>query len=179
MKTDEALECLTVLAASYPRAEIEEATLVAYSSMLADVDGDQAQAAIKRIICTSKWFPTIAEIRAEIAEAATAQLPAVEIAWGEVWKAIGKYGMYRTPEFSCPEIAAAVDAISWRHICLDENVTSTRARFTDAYRSIREGRVEAAQLGAHAPDRQQLPERSGGQKRLTFDGTNGAGKAGF
>lgn len=160
MNKSEALKCLAILKASYPRQEIGAATIEAYSTMLADVDFLAVQEAIKRLICTSKWFPAIAEIREEIAKGATAGLPPVELAWGEVWKAISRYGMNRTPQFSCPEVAAAVDAIGWRHICLDENVTSTRARFTDAYRAVRDGRMQVHQLGSHAPSN-ALPERKG------------------
>lgn len=159
MTKTEALQCLMILKASYPRAEVNEETLLAYATMLDDVDREQAQSAIKRIICKSKWFPAIAEIRAEIAEASIASLTPVDLAWGEVWKAISKYGMNRTPIFSSPEISAAVDAIGWRQICLDENVTATRANFREAYRAIRDGRKQAEQLGPHAP---QLPRQAGG-----------------
>ncbi len=156
MTKTEALQCLMVLKASYPRSEIGQETLLAYASMLSDVDAQDAKTAVERLICTSKWFPTVAEIRAEVADAATAGLPAVELAWGEVHRAIGEVGHYQVPAFSCPEIASAVRAIGWRHICLDKNVTSTRSRFTDAYRAIRTGKVEAVQLGAHAPGRERI-----------------------
>lgn len=149
MTKPEALKCLAILKASYPRQELEPATVETYAMMLDDVDFGEAQAAIKRLICESKWFPAIAEIRAEVARGATASLPAVEVAWGEVTKAISRFGMNRKPIFSCPEIAAAVDVLGWRNVCLDENTMSTRARFTDAYRAYRERRVSSVQLGRH------------------------------
>lgn len=164
MTKNEALKCLAILKASYPRQEIGRETFEAYSTMLADVDFEAAQAAVKRLICSSKWFPTISEIRAEVAQAATAGMPVPELAWGEVWKAISRYGMNRIPQFSCPEVAAAVDVIGWRTICLDENVMSTRARFVDAYRAYHEGARTVAQLGVHAIEQNQLPERMGLQR---------------
>lgn len=166
MTQGESLKCMSILAASYPRQALDEATLTTYATMLADLEFDAVQEAVKRIICTSKWFPSIAEIRAEVVSADTMHLPAPELAWGEVWKAIGRYGMNRKPEFSCPEIAAAVDAVSWRHICTDPNVTSTRARFTDAYRAIRESDTSSRQLGSHAP--KQIEGRSREQHRLEY-----------
>ena len=166
MTKQEAIQVVMILKASYPRAEVTQETILAYATMLADIEAEAGSAAIKRLICKSKWFPAIAEIRAEVAEAATIGMPAVELAWGEVYQAISKYGMNRAPQFSCPEVAAAVRAIGWRHICLDPNVTSTRARFTDAYRAVRDGEVQVHQLGQHTPERAKLA--STGASRAVF-----------
>lgn len=174
MTKTEALKCLSILKASYPRQELGRDTLEAYAAMLADIDFEAAQDAVRRLICGSKWFPSIAEIRAEVAQAAMANMPAPEIAWGEVWKAISRYGMNRQPQFSCPEVAAAVDVIGWRTICLDENVASSRSRFIDAYRSYHDGSRSAAQLGQHAIGKAELGERKGYQPLRLVD-ANGRG----
>lgn len=164
MKKAQALSCIAILAASYPRQELNPDTLNAYATMLQDLEFEAVDAAVKRIICSSKWFPTIAEIRAEVAEGECGDLAPAELAWGEVQRAIGRWGMYNTPQWSTPELAAAVDAIGWRTICTDTNVVSTRARFIDAYRVTRERRVQGYQLGAHAP--KALPSRTGQQLML-------------
>ncbi len=161
-----AIQCLMILKASYPRADVTQETLTAYATMLKDVDAIDARSAIERLICTSKFFPTIAEIRAEVAAAKTAHLPEPEAAWGEVQRAIGKFGVHRVPEFSCPEIAAAVSDTGWRTICLSENVTTTRAHFRGAYRAILEGERESHQLGERSV-RPALGERTG-YGRLTL-----------
>jgi hypothetical protein len=142
---------LSILRASYPRQEIDEATVKAYSHMLADLDYDEARAATQRLIATSKFFPTIAEIRAEVAEESMSAIPSGEEAWGEVRRAISRVGSYRTPTFDIREIAEAVDVIGWRNLCLSDNPASSRARFIDAYRSIRERSQSIAQMGRFAP----------------------------
>lgn len=160
MKKQEVLKCLSILKASYPKQQLAPDTLEVYATMLADLQREDVEGAIRRLVCKSKWFPTVAEIRSEVAEVAVSHLPEPEVAWGEVWQAIGRWGMNRRPEFSSPEVEAAVDAIGWRTICLDENVMSSRARFIDAYRVFRERKVERAQLGEHALER---PALSGGK----------------
>lgn len=166
MTKAEALRLAAVLKAAWPREKVGSDTLQVYAQYLQDVPFEAAKAATDRLICSRKWFPTIAEIRAELAEAECAALPDPEVAWGEVLRAISRYGSYRTPEFEHPELAAAVDSLGWRNICLDENVMSTRARFIDAYRTIRERRVAGHQLGAYAPPERRLAGREGGQKQL-------------
>lgn len=164
MIKEEAFKCMSILKAAYPRQLLDAATLTTYTTMLEDLACDDVQSAIQRIICTSKFFPAIAEIRAECTRAVST-LPEPEIAWGEVRKLVNSYGGRqrddRKLEFSHPEIAAAVDVIGWQTICNDENVTSTRARFVDAYRAYFDGSIRIAQLGVHAPASRSLPERTG------------------
>lgn len=151
MTPAETAKILTVLKASYPRQELTSATVSAYSAMLADLPYESVDAAVRRLIASSKWFPTIAEIRSEVAEGKIAELPAAEVAWGEVRKAISKFGYYRVPVFKHEAIARAVDVIGWDTICLDENVAATRKRFIDAYASYRGEERRTAVLGRFAP----------------------------
>lgn len=125
-----------------------------WPTLLADLQFSAVSSAVTRLAKTSKWLPTVAEIRAEVVEERT-DLPEAEVAWGYVWRAISKYGERQRPKFEHAEILQAVDAIGWSSICLDENVASTRARFTDAYRAIRARRIELEVTGRYvAPDRQ-------------------------
>ena len=86
-------------------------------------------------ISTSKWFPTIAELR----QAATAivlqtegRLSAPE-AWGDVQREVRLVGHWRSPSLQ-PLVGKAVSAIGgWQHICIDENITADRARFIEVY----------------------------------------------
>jgi hypothetical protein len=163
MKTSEALECIAVLNALYPGSTMQDDSIMAYAKMIEDLDVDACKAAINRLACSNKWFPAIAEIRAEVCKGMLA-LPDAEVAWGEVRRAIGGYGRNRTPKFSCAELAAAVDVIGWQTICNDENEMSTRARFIDAYRSYRDGTLRVEQLGPHADGLAALPTRNGLQR---------------
>jgi hypothetical protein len=155
------MKCLSILKASYPRQNLEKATIETYAAMLQDIEFEAAMGAVNRLVSSSKWFPSIAEIRAECTADIRSELPDPEQAWGEVQRAIGRWGMNRLPEWSCAQVGEAVDCVGWRTICLDENVMSTRRVFLDAYKGIRERVVTRAQLGAHAPKRRELTERSG------------------
>lgn len=153
MTKAETARLLAILQGAYPRQEIQPETLEAYSAMLSDLTYEAASSALKRILATSKWFPTIAEIRAETAEDFLDSLPDPAIAWGEVLRAISRFGSYRTPEFEHYEIAAAVEAVGWQAICLDTAVMSTRKRFVDAYTAIRDRTLRGEQLGEFAGPR--------------------------
>ena len=164
MKESEATKLVALIQGAWPRPPLSKASIGVYTLGLSDLDAAAGQAAVTHLIKTSRWLPTIAEIRSLVVEQSTA-LPDPEVAWGEVRRAIGSCGMYRSPAFNCPQIAAAVEVIGWREICQSTNVASTRARFVDAYRSIRGRAVEhqAASAGAlPAPDDgAQLPRGAG------------------
>jgi hypothetical protein len=105
--------------------------------MLADLDYAVANAAAERLIATSKWIPTIAEIReACLAITAGPKVPGGE-AWGAVMRAIGRFGAYRTPgvEFNLEDPIAqrCVLSLGWRELCLSENAIADRARFIELY----------------------------------------------
>ncbi len=80
MTTDEAGLLIATLAAAYPRQALEPATIEIYTRSLADLDNALATNAVARIIASSTFFPTIAEIRTEAAETAC-QLPTATEAW--------------------------------------------------------------------------------------------------
>lgn len=151
MKAPEALRCVKQLLGLYRRNEMTPGNIQSYGEMIIDLDFDETTAAIRRLASTLKFFPSISEIRAEVAARSCAHLPLPEVAWGEVSRAIGAVGRNRKPEWSCPEIADAVEGTGgWQLICNDENTMSTRARFVDAYRALRNGTVKIENLGPYA-----------------------------
>ena len=155
MTQSEALKAVSMIRAIWGARGAPDADGIhVWASLLADLDFGAVKGAIERLAKTSKWLPTVAEIRAEVVED-RADLPEPEVAWGFVWRAISKYGERQRPQFAHDEIRQAVDAIGWSSICLDENVAASRARFTDAYRAIRAKRIEREATGRYvAPDRQ-------------------------
>ncbi len=159
MTSDEARDLVAIIAATWTRPPVSEATVYAYAFGLADLDHAAAKEAVRSLMQTSRFLPTIAEVRERAVEQRVA-LPSPEEAWGIVRRAIGALGMYRTPVFDCDEIQAAVNAIGWRSICTEDNEASTRARFCAAMESFSDRRREAEATGRYvAPDR-QLPENT-------------------
>lgn len=150
MNASEAVKLVGMLKAAYPRAEINAETTRIYCEMLADLDASEATNAVKHLLATSKFFPSIAEIRAMLATRQE-QLPASEAAWGEVRKAISSQGRYRTPQFSHPAISHTVDVIGWETICSSEAIGVERAHFLRCYEDYCARHVQAAQLGRLLP----------------------------
>jgi hypothetical protein len=160
MNRADAIRIVAMLQGAYPRTALPDSTAEVYALTLNDLAYEDVKQAVAKLIQTSKWLPTVAEIRSLIVEE-RASLPAPEVAWGEVQRAIGRVGSYMTPVFECEEIDRAVRVLGWKNICLDENVASTRARFVDAYRALREERVKLEATGRYVPSERQLPAEPG------------------
>lgn len=139
MKKSEATALVAVLVGSYPSARIEnpDATCNAYVTHLVDLEYDAVAAAITRLIRTSKWLPTIAEIRQATAELNAGGVNRAELAYADVLRAISKFGPYQTPEFDDPLVHVAVAALGWQAICKSENVDTVRAQFRMAYHAAK------------------------------------------
>lgn len=133
----EAAKLIAVLVASFPDAKWGEATCRAYESALSDLDMAIASAAVRRIAATSKFRPSIAEIREAAATVAIGERRTGADAWGDVVRAIRVFGSYRAPKFDDPITARAVEALGWRNLCLgDSSEASDRARFCEVYDAI-------------------------------------------
>jgi hypothetical protein len=127
------------LIGAYPNFSIPDVTLEVYAEFLKDLDADVLEEAIKMVVVTCKFFPSIAEIRSACADlvARSTGLPSAIDAWGEVLEKIHRYGNTRlggsVPEFSHPLIANLVRRFGWNDLCLSENEIADRARFLEAY----------------------------------------------
>ena len=65
----EAAKLVAQMVASFPNSRFEEKNTVAYERALLVLDAQETQEAIGELIATTKYLPTIAEIRAEITRA--------------------------------------------------------------------------------------------------------------
>lgn len=76
MTPQDASKLLAMLMAAYPNARVPDGTVVLYESFLVDFDRDRCVKAVRAIITTSKFMPTIAEIvTAYEGEKATEEVP--------------------------------------------------------------------------------------------------------
>lgn len=151
---------LAFLVASYPRAEVGDETIQAYEVMLRDLPYREAQRAVVEHVATSRFWPTIAEIRTAVAEGSVAA-PPVGVAWAEVRKQIAAVGRTGSPHFSHSLIAETVGSIGWRELCDSTSQTTDRAHFRDQYRQARTERVRGENLAtitaARAPALEGTP----------------------
>lgn len=137
MTKAEAIEIVTLLASAFPDAKWNDATCRAYEKFIEDLDFGLAQDAVRRLVSTGKFRPSIAEFRAAAADSALGEKRSGADAWGDVVKAIRYVGSYGAPKFEDPFTARAVEALGWRNLCLgDSSEASDRARFCEVYDAI-------------------------------------------
>lgn len=122
------------------RFKLEQDTIAAmirvWHTLLEDLPEGAALAACKSVLAQAKHPPNPSEIRA-LALEENLEAPTGTEAWGEVCKAIGRVGMYRTPTWSSPAIEISVEAIGgWQSICTSNNTAADRARFIDHLDSL-------------------------------------------
>lgn len=138
MNKQEILKAVAPLQLAF-KGNLDDARMRLYVEMLSDIPPQILEAAVKKLIMTNKFLPSIAEIR-ETAYGIKGTIsgtaaPDESEAWGEVIKAIQSVGYYRKPKFSHEAITTAVNNIGWQDICMTtiEGMNTLRAQFRRAY----------------------------------------------
>ena len=119
--------------------------------LLQDIDYKVANIAIQKHMMTSKFPPTIADIREQAATVTSGERPLWSDGWEQVLIAIRKYGMYAIPEAmeSFDEITRqTVKRLGFKELCMSENPMQDRANFRMIYEQIAERKEKAQQLPA-------------------------------
>ena len=109
--------------------------------LLSDIDYEAANVAIQKHILVNRFPPTIADIREQAVSVITGDKPIWSDGWEEVLRAIRKYGMYRETEAleSMSEITRqAVKRLSFKEICMSENLMADRANFRQVFEQLAE-----------------------------------------
>lgn len=121
------------------KGALEKDRLQFYVMMLSDIPPQILETAVKKLIMTNKFLPSIAEIR-ETAYGIKGTIsgtaaPDESEAWGEVVKAIRSVGYYGKPKFSHEAITTAVNNIGWQDICMTtyDGMNTLRSQFRRAY----------------------------------------------
>ena len=138
MNKQDILKAVAPLQLAY-NASLDDNRLRLYVEMLSDIPPSILEAAVKKLIMTNKFLPSIAEIR-EVAYGIKGIIsgtaaPDESEAWGEVIKAIRSVGYYGKPKFSHEAITAAVNNIGWQDICMtpSDGMNTLRSQFRRAY----------------------------------------------
>ncbi|WHH59129.1 replicative helicase loader/inhibitor [Petroclostridium sp. X23] len=141
MVKSEIAKILAVIAAAYPKFEIDEIKQNVWHEMLGDIDYKIAQLAVKKLLMESPFPPAISDIRKQVAEIITPsenQINAAD-AWGEVVDAMRRYGYYRETEAIqslSPLTAKVVNYIGFREICLCEEPGVIRGQFLKMFEQV-------------------------------------------
>ena len=138
MNKQEILKAVAPLQLAF-KGNLDDARMRLYVEMLSDIPPQILEAAVKKLIMTNKFLPSIAEIR-ETAYGIKDTIsgtaaPDESEAWGEVVKAVRSVGYYGKPKFSHEAITTAVNNIGWQDICMTTNdgMNTLRAQFRRAY----------------------------------------------
>lgn len=133
--------------------------VTAYASLLDDLTYEQCNAALRVLLQTRTWMPSVADIRSTVLEIQRGPQRAGGDAWGFVLQAVKREGFYRTPgvdfTFRDPIIARCVETMGWQELCLSENAVADRARFIELY----------DKLASNARREQQSPMLAGAREQ--------------
>lgn len=163
MTPQEATVLVGRLKAMYPRQTVDESTIVGYAHYLADLDPDEASAAVDELVATSTWFPTVAEIRGVVAERKLG-LPGPMEAFAlamEIATEVDKH--YDLPEDVRWAVCRAMSTVggSWS-MRASQSPDTLRAQYGRAYEEIRDALIRDARLDGlvlpAAPKRAELEE---------------------
>lgn len=159
MKRSESAELVMTIIAAYPSAKTTASTSQVYETMLGDLDVHAARAAVTKLITTSRFMPTVAEIRGAATELERGPVRSGADAWLDVLDQIRRQGYCGTPRFDDAVVTSLIERWGWRRMCLEGNVDADRARFVEAYDSLarqsRDREVSGLSLPA-APETRRL-----------------------
>lgn len=135
MTREEFLKGVLFLTTAYSKELSQEQVGIWYSFFERD-NFESFRKAVKEICVTSKFFPSIAEIKAVMAENDLNRLSSDQ-AWNNVQNAIGRYGFYQ-PEIAMesltPEEQATVKSLGgFQRLCQQENTEWLRKDFCKIY----------------------------------------------
>jgi hypothetical protein len=171
MNATEAEQLVGILEAAYPNHPTKPATASGYFLGLRDLPFVTVMAAAEEVMRTSRFFPTVAEIREIVATSEVAGDLIPEEAWAEVRSEARRVGFNRPPtfhrgvfhreepRFSSPLIERAVQAVGWETICTGNNERGfIRDQFVKALAAIARHEVKRAQAGEATGTDPALPE---------------------
>lgn len=168
MNKQEILKAVAPLQLAF-KGNLDDARMRLYVEILSDIPPQILEAAVKKLIMTNKFLPSIAEIR-ETAYGIKGTISGTAVpdeseAWGEVVKAIRSVGYYRKPKFSHEAITTTVNNIGWQDICMTtiEGMNTLRAQFRRAYQLAAERQKDNrdnAVLGI-SPNNEKLKQLTG------------------
>ena len=169
MTPAEAAKTVAMLQAAYPGARWSEPTIGLYELMLADLEYEVARNAVARIIRTSRFLPTVAEVLTAAADIVVGETRNGVDAWGDVGMAVRRVGSYGVPKFEDPVVGDCVRIMGWRNLCLgDSSEASDRARFCELYEDLqRKQRMRmVSEPGLLLPPAERVPELAGNVREL-------------
>lgn len=173
----EVVKLLTIIAAMYPKFEVNNFKIELWFDMIGDLSFQVAQMAVKKVMLTSEFPPTVAQIRKAAADITSSKDGILDAgkAWGEVQRAISRYG-YRQSEKAfesmSPITRKVVKQISWKEICCCEELGVIRGQFMKMFETIKTRTEEEKLLPANFKNQIELIASKMDMKQLEDKGEN-------
>ena len=133
------IKLLTPYLTVYPACKLEASGLMLYARALQDVPLDELDAAMVRLMRTSKFFPTVAEILEAVKTTREViggkDTGGAGAAWHEAMELVKNVGPYRTWTYSSPAVERAIKQFGKMELCELETaaVNTARAQFMRIY----------------------------------------------
>lgn len=144
MQKEEFLTAVTFLGLVYSK-ELTQEQVAAWYTFFREDDYDELRNAIKRLSVKSKFFPSVAELKEEMAVRAAPELDADE-AWSSVIRAIGRYGYYNPEEAMSSMSDLTQNTIrsmgGFQRICASEDNEWLRKDFCRIYNDMKARNIE-------------------------------------
>lgn len=181
MTDAECAKLVAVMMGAFPSAKFNAQTSQVYERMLRDLDYRAANAAVERLLATSRFMPTVADVREAALALTSGEIKPGGEAWGEVLRLISRYGARRydvgwEPPIADPATRQTVAALGWVNLCDSENQVADRARFVELYDKLAASQ-RRSQLSEHLPATQRLREAQVAQRLEQRSGAASAGGA--
>lgn len=149
-KSQEKLMAITKMLSPYlavfPSCKIDSVGLVMYAKALLPLSLPVIEAALTKLLQTSVFFPSVAEIfkeademeRFALAKSSDSRVSTAAEAWEEVQRLVKDCYVYKKWEFSCPQVEKAAKQFGIKELCVLESnaVNTARAQFMRIYDSI-------------------------------------------
>ena len=149
-KSQEKLMAITKMLSPYlavfPSCKIDTVGLVLYAKALLPLSLPVIEAALTKLLQTSVFFPSVAEIfkeademeRFALAKSSGSRVPTAAEAWEEVQRLVKDCYVYKKWEFSCPQVEKAAKQFGIKELCVLESnaVNTASAQFMRIYDSI-------------------------------------------
>ena len=143
-KEAQILKILAMYLEAFPHSKMEPSGLVIYAKALGDYPVEHIKKAMDKVIITSRFFPSVAEIIENINNLTNTAMGKTDLTEAEAWESaintIKAHGIYsREPwEFETKNIEKAARMFGLMELAMLElkDVNTARAQFTRFYRSI-------------------------------------------
>lgn len=155
MTNKEISALIALTAANFPNMQERDMRPTAnlWRELLSDIPFEVAKTAIVKVLVTTKFWPTVAEIREAAVSLTSPQILSPAEAWALVEQANDRYGYYKPIEGMQslpPAVQEAVKAMGgFREVCASENPGVTRGQFLKMYEQFAAREKEMAVLPAN------------------------------